>query len=652
MSVPSIGGEFNVDSNSPSISADGRYVAFTLHEELMVAGLGPIGENGFGSIFFVSQVLVHDRISKTTRVVSISSTGNLGNGFSGEPSINADGSVIAFSSWADNLVTNDTNNHGDIFVHNMDTTSNISAVIYPEIVKSGDQITVRAHDPNSVNITALILGQTLNMEKSVDGFWYLNYTILNAPDGIYDVLLTSTDNEDHQNQININFIVDNTPPEISGKVTPNIIKSGNYISINAFTSSDTISITTLILGETYDLHKQSNGNWNLYYTIPKISDGTYPVLLTSTDKAGNQNTISLNFTVDNRSPNVSGSLNPETVKPFDKINITATSDPDTSSITALIFNKTYNLIKQTEGTWNLQYTVPHVHDGNYFILLTATDNVGNQGTFSLNFNVFNPVDSVPPAISGTITHAHQLNGVFLERPWITIKAFTDPDTVSVVASIADTNYTLTRQEDGSWLSSSRSWLRGGSYTALLTAKDWSGNQGISTVNFTVENIIPTMTTTIYPKRLRSGDLLTLNVNVSPDAKGVRAFTPSGFVSLEKQPNGSWSLQYTVPQLRDGDHTIFITALYGIGWRNPRSTTLITKRISTRFTVDNTPPYITGSAVPNILKSGDTLKITAFSKTRYIDDTVNVTVTILGQTFDMTKIGSRDYMVASRYFMEY
>ncbi|MBU4534242.1 MAG: hypothetical protein KKF16_00055 [Euryarchaeota archaeon] len=100
------------------------------------------------------------------------------------------------------------------------------------------------------------------------------YTQPHTLDGIYDVLLTSTNSEGHKTQINLNFTVDNTPPEISGTVTPTIAKSGDYISINALTSSDAISVTALILGETFDLYRQSNGNWNLYYySIPEISDG-------------------------------------------------------------------------------------------------------------------------------------------------------------------------------------------------------------------------------------------------------------------------------------------------------------------------------------------------------------------------------------------
>jgi Tol biopolymer transport system component len=97
VSVLSTGEEFNVDCGEPSISGDGRYVAFSL-QDIRPAG-APMGiDLPPDYSYFISQVLVHDRISKTTRVVSISSTGDLGNGNSGGPSINADGTAVAFSS--------------------------------------------------------------------------------------------------------------------------------------------------------------------------------------------------------------------------------------------------------------------------------------------------------------------------------------------------------------------------------------------------------------------------------------------------------------------------------------------------------------------------------------------------------------------------
>jgi len=60
--------------------------------------------------------------------VSVASNGSQANGNSEEPSISADGSIIAFISDASNLVTGDTNGVADIFIHDMDlgTTERVS----------------------------------------------------------------------------------------------------------------------------------------------------------------------------------------------------------------------------------------------------------------------------------------------------------------------------------------------------------------------------------------------------------------------------------------------------------------------------------------------------------------------------------------------
>jgi len=52
----------------------------------------------------------------TTELVSVSSRGGQGNGFSSGPALSADGRFVAFSSVASNLVPGDTNDTGDVFV--------------------------------------------------------------------------------------------------------------------------------------------------------------------------------------------------------------------------------------------------------------------------------------------------------------------------------------------------------------------------------------------------------------------------------------------------------------------------------------------------------------------------------------------------------
>jgi Tol biopolymer transport system component len=98
-------------SNSPSISADGRYVAYYSDATTLVSG----DINGAYDVF------VRDRNTGTTALVSRNSAGTEGDGPSGSPSISGEGRYVAFESAATNLVAGDTNGFPDIFIRDRQT---------------------------------------------------------------------------------------------------------------------------------------------------------------------------------------------------------------------------------------------------------------------------------------------------------------------------------------------------------------------------------------------------------------------------------------------------------------------------------------------------------------------------------------------------
>jgi len=111
VSVASDGAQGNDYSYSPSISADGRYVAFDSSASNLVSG----DTNGARDVF------VHDRQGGGTTRVSVTSDGAQGGTGSWNPSISADGRYVAFYSGASNLVSGDTNGTDDVFVHDGQT---------------------------------------------------------------------------------------------------------------------------------------------------------------------------------------------------------------------------------------------------------------------------------------------------------------------------------------------------------------------------------------------------------------------------------------------------------------------------------------------------------------------------------------------------
>lgn len=101
------GEEADGDSQYPTISADGKWVAFYSSATNLVKA----DTNGKIDVF------VYSLESGETQRVSVSSGGDQGNDDSDLVAISGDGQVVGFYSLASNLVISDTNEASDIFVH-------------------------------------------------------------------------------------------------------------------------------------------------------------------------------------------------------------------------------------------------------------------------------------------------------------------------------------------------------------------------------------------------------------------------------------------------------------------------------------------------------------------------------------------------------
>jgi len=112
--------EGNDGSYRPSVSGDGRYVAFRSNASNLVQN----DNNG------VTDIFVRDRLLGTTEIVSVSTSGEIGDGGSDHPSISADGRFVVFQSDSSNLVPDDTNGVPDIFLRDRvsGTTRRINAI--------------------------------------------------------------------------------------------------------------------------------------------------------------------------------------------------------------------------------------------------------------------------------------------------------------------------------------------------------------------------------------------------------------------------------------------------------------------------------------------------------------------------------------------
>ncbi len=128
VSVSAAGEQGSFGSANPSISGDGRFVAFDTYSP----NLAP------GDTYGVSDVLIRDTQTPTIEAVSISTSDEQGHSGSYEPSISANGRFVAFKSDASYLVSGDTNGVNDVFVRDRADPPGMHIISEAHCTKSRD----------------------------------------------------------------------------------------------------------------------------------------------------------------------------------------------------------------------------------------------------------------------------------------------------------------------------------------------------------------------------------------------------------------------------------------------------------------------------------------------------------------------------------
>jgi Tol biopolymer transport system component len=116
-----LNGERAQPAGCPSISADGRYIAFVAGNTVMAEGVVT------GNV----DVFVHDRSTGTnTRIAPAGSMDAKGSSeLMSRPSLSGNGRVVAFVSEVNDLVAGDTNGKPDVFVQDRESGDTIRASV-------------------------------------------------------------------------------------------------------------------------------------------------------------------------------------------------------------------------------------------------------------------------------------------------------------------------------------------------------------------------------------------------------------------------------------------------------------------------------------------------------------------------------------------
>ncbi len=218
-SVATDGTQANHNSVLPSLSADGRYVAFASYASNLVAG----DTNGTLDIF------VKDLQTGTLTRASTAADGTEGNGLVGERiSISADGRYVSFMSYASNLVAGDTNGILDIFVKDIQT----GAITRANTAADGAEANNASSYGSSISADGRFVSFASYASNLVAGD--TNQTL----DIFVKDLQTGT-------IVRADTAADGTQGNGGSFSIPSISANGRYVAFSSFSSN-------LVAGDTYD----------------------------------------------------------------------------------------------------------------------------------------------------------------------------------------------------------------------------------------------------------------------------------------------------------------------------------------------------------------------------------------------------------------
>lgn len=259
VSIASDGTPANGSSGSESvdISADGRYVAFSLSSPSLVSG----DTNG------VSDIYVHDRETCQTTRVSVATGGTQANDRSGRPSISADGRYVAFDSYASNLISNDYNMTQDVFVHDR-TTGTTTRISVASDGTAGNDV---SHSPSiSADGRYVAFQSSANTLVSGDTNGWQDTFVHDRTTGITTRVSVATDGTQTNNLSQFPTISDDGRYVAFDSTATTLISGDTNVSSDVFVHDRTTATTTRVSVATGGT--QSN---NSAYHAAISSDGRY-----------------------------------------------------------------------------------------------------------------------------------------------------------------------------------------------------------------------------------------------------------------------------------------------------------------------------------------------------------------------------------------
>ncbi|QTM65150.2 Ig-like domain-containing protein [Shewanella decolorationis] len=596
-----------------------------------------------------------------------------------------DGNTVAITA-----ITEDTGSSSSDFITNDNT------LIFKGTVDLDDNSTL------AVTINGVVYTTANGLVIDAQGNWSVDLTGTVLPDGTYPVVATVTDAAGNSKTVTQDVVIDTKIDQDS---------DGNTVAITAITedtgssSSDFITNdNTLIFKGTVDLDDNSTlavtingvvyttanglvidaqGNWSVDLTGTVLPDGTYPVVATVTDAAGNSKTVTQDVVIDTKIDQDSdgntvaitaitedtGSSNSDFITNDNTLIFKGTVDLDDNStlvvtINGVVYTTANGLVIDAQGNWSVDLTGTVLPDGTYPVVATVTDAAGNSKTVTQDVVIDTKIDQDGDGNTVAITAITEDTGssssdFITNDNTLIFKGTVDLDDNSTLAvTINGVVYTtangLVIDAQGNWsVDLTGTVLPDGTYPVVATVTDAAGNSKTVTQDVVIDTKIDqdsdgntvAITAITEDTGSSSSDFITndntliFKGTVDLDDNSTLAVTINGVVyttanGLVIDAQGNWSVDLTGTVLPDGTYPVVATVTDAAG--NSKTVTQDVV-IDTKIDQDSDGNTVaitaitedTGSSNSDFITNDNTL---IFKGTVDLDDNSTLAVTINGTTY--------------------
>ena len=416
---------------------------------------------------------------------------------------------------------------------------------------------------------------------------YVNITLSSLSEGNHTLKITVSDNAGNMAIESINFGIDLTPPIIQiHEPVEGYYYNTSTLEIN-ISISDTLSgINSSSIQLFLDGQAVTSFTYTGEYitaTLSGISDGFHTITVLVADKASNEISDQVNFTIDTISPELS------IISPADgayyntqNIQLTLTASDNIELLTADIYIDG-NLYKQLDLTGQQTFSYNEsvqLSEGQHTVIVIVSDIAGNRASLDISFvidttppqiNIVSPVDDAYYASYSILVNLTVTDNVGL----LNVTIFLD-DQVLDQAYMTGTSYSYVDTV----------MLNDGTHKLKVVTVDLAGNSKSKEITFTIDTgtpsiIIRSPQDSVY----YNSTSISLNITAS-DSTGldiVEIYLDDELIAhCNCSGNTSWSYSTVLTDLAEGLHSLKVTAV---------DVSNNSKDVIIEFVVDVTPPTI-------------------------------------------------------------